>query len=219
MVEKQPNLKLVYFDIKGKGEPIRLFCAYAGLDLEDYRLTTYDEFLAMKESGKLAFGQVPMLEVDGKVQLVQTAAILRYLSKIAGVYPEDPLVAAKVDAALDGENDAFTGPTVATYPGRFGLDLDEDGKKKFFDKIGAEIMPRHFTNAETILKNSSTGWIASTDNPTIADFVWYGRLCDSVATNENFPESLRSLNDFPVLKAFVEKMNALDAVKKYKSKE
>ena len=30
-----PKLKLYYFNSKGKGEPIRLFCAYAGLDLEE----------------------------------------------------------------------------------------------------------------------------------------------------------------------------------------
>ena len=91
------SFKLYYFDIKGKGEPIRLFCAYAGLALEDIRFATYADFLALKESGKLAYGQVPMLEIDGKEQLVQSSSIMTYLSKIAGTYPDDPLMAAKVD--------------------------------------------------------------------------------------------------------------------------
>ena len=38
-MDQTPNLKLYYFNIKGKGEPIRLFCAYTGLELEANRFT------------------------------------------------------------------------------------------------------------------------------------------------------------------------------------
>ena len=140
-IESQPKLKLYYFNIKGKGEPIRLFCAYAGLELDDHRFASRDEFTALKESGKIAFGQVPMLEIDdGKHQLVQTASILRYLAKISNVgYPlDDPIMAAKVDAALDQENDSFTGMTVATYTTRFGIPLDDEMKTKSYRGIDAD---------------------------------------------------------------------------------
>jgi hypothetical protein len=40
--------KLYYFDIPGKGEAIRLACAYAGYEIEDIRLNQ-DEFLVLKE--------------------------------------------------------------------------------------------------------------------------------------------------------------------------
>merc|ERR1711957_845874 len=135
-IEQQPKLRLYYFDIKGKGEPIRLFCAYAGLELDDYRFSSRQEFAEMKESGKLAFGQVPLLEVDGGTHmLVQSGAILRYLAKLSGLYPDDPIVAAKIDAALDQEADAFAGLTVASYSTRFGIDLDGDAKSKSYQTI------------------------------------------------------------------------------------
>ena len=57
------ELKLYYFDIPGKAEPIRLACFYAGLELDDYRFGSRDEFTKMKESGELPFGQVPMLRI------------------------------------------------------------------------------------------------------------------------------------------------------------
>eukprot|EP00961_Rhodomonas_salina_P114075 1534773-Rhodomonas_salina.2 len=57
----QPKLKLYYFDIKGKGEPIRLLAAYSGLELEDYRFEGRDHFMKLKEDGTLPFGQVPPL--------------------------------------------------------------------------------------------------------------------------------------------------------------
>jgi glutathione S-transferase len=218
-VEQQPSLKLYYFNIKGKGEPIRLFCAYAGLELDDTRFRTRDEFAAMKENGKLIFGQVPMLEVDGKHQLVQSSAILRYLSKIVGLYPEDPLSAAKVDAALDQEADAFTGATVASYTTRFGIDMDADAKAKAYEAISTEVLPRHLGHLEKLLNASETGWIAGTEEPSAADFVWFTRLSNSMPETAEYPDKLKSLEDFPVLKTFVEKVKSLEAIKDYYEKK
>ena len=49
-------MKLYYFDIAGKAEPIRLACKYAGLPLEDIRISreTFDE---MKSDGTLRFSE------------------------------------------------------------------------------------------------------------------------------------------------------------------
>ena len=41
------KLKLMYFDGPGKGEAIRLICAYAGLSLVDHRFKDRAEFTAM----------------------------------------------------------------------------------------------------------------------------------------------------------------------------
>jgi glutathione S-transferase len=217
-IENQPKLKLYYFNIKGKGEPIRLFCAYAGLELEDYRFASRDEFTSMKENGKLAFGQVPMLEVNGQHQLVQTAAILRYLAKVSKLYPEDPLLAAKVDAVLDQETDAFIGATVASYTTRFGLVLDEDAKTKIYETIDKEILPRHLGNLEKLFHASSTGWVAGTEEPSPADFVWYTRFADYLPEKKELSDKIKNLDDYPACKAFVEKFKALEGIKEYYSK-
>mmetsp|Transcript_4865 Transcript_4865/g.10246 ORF Transcript_4865/g.10246 Transcript_4865/m.10246 type:complete len:233 (-) Transcript_4865:367-1065(-) len=211
-----PSLKLYYFNIRGKAEPIRLFCAHAGLDIVDHRFSDRAEFAALKENGRLAFGQVPMLEVDGRHQLVQSASILRYLARIAGMHPDDPLEAARVDAALDQEADAFTGATVATYQTRFGIDLDDAGLKRAVDLIGSEVMPRHLSNVERLLESSGTGWIAGTDEPSVADFVWGVRLGNWVPQAERFlPERVRKLEDYPRCREFVEKFYGFETVKAY----
>jgi len=157
-IEKPPQLKLYYFNIKGKGEPIRLLCAYAGLPLEDVRFQSYQEFLELKEKGHLAFGQVPLLQVTNSTtkdydessaastQLVQTAAILRYLATLAGLHPTDnPLLAAKIDAILDQEADAFAGCTAAYYYKRYGMTPLQDDKlrEQVFSNISNEVLPRH----------------------------------------------------------------------------
>lgn len=219
-IESQPKLKLYYFNIPGKGEPIRLFCAYTGLDLDDYRFQSRDEFTSMKESGKLTFGQVPMLEVDEKHQLVQTAAILRYLTKLVPDYAaeavQDPILAAKIDAAIDQETDAFTGMTVATYTTRFGIPLDDSMQSKSYELINNEVLPRHLSNLEKLLDGSTTGWICSTKEPSIADFGWFVRL-NSLKNNLKLSKDIQSLAKFPKCQEFITKFANLDAIKEYYS--
>jgi glutathione S-transferase len=218
-IESQPKLKLFYFNIKGKGEPIRLLCAYAGLELEDYRFNSYAEFLEMKQ--RMAFGQVPLLEVDNgdgeKHQLVQSASILTYLAKIAGLYPEkDHLLAAKVDAALVQESDAFTGTTVATYTKRFGIVLDEE---KSWELINKEVLPRHLASVEALLGKSPTGWIAGTQEPSPPDFVWFSKFVDYLPNTSHVDPAIKSLDGYPKCQAFVQKFKDLGPIQEYYKKE
>ena len=61
-------VKVYYFDIFGKAEPIRMLLSKAGVAFEDVRLT--DEQLAgLKAEGALDYGQVPMVELDDGTRL------------------------------------------------------------------------------------------------------------------------------------------------------
>merc|ERR1712226_1317601 len=102
---------------------------YVGLAFEDYRFADRSEFASMKANGELSFGQVPALVVEDsgqKITLVQTAAIARYIAKIAGeacgLYPADPLKAAQVDALVDRCTDMMCSVLCAKYQDRFGFD-------------------------------------------------------------------------------------------------
>jgi glutathione S-transferase len=212
--EQQPKLKLYYFDIKGKGEPIRLLCFYAGLELEDHRFATRDEFLAMREGTRLAFSQVPMLEVDDKHSLVQTSAIMRYLGKLSGLYPNDPILAAQVDAIMDQETDTFLGSSVLTYGMRFGIDISPIVKEKSYEYICDEILPGHFRNIEKCLIASPTGWLAATEEPSPADFMWYVKL-SLMAEKKELSEKIKNLEDFPKIKDFMKKFESLKPIQEY----
>lgn len=52
---------LYYFDLFGRGEPIRMALWKAGVKFEDKRVTG-QAWADLKASGKLEFGQLPMLE-------------------------------------------------------------------------------------------------------------------------------------------------------------
>jgi glutathione S-transferase len=224
------SIKLYYFNIKGKGEPIRLLCSYGGLKLQDYRFSSYDEFIKMKDDGTFPFGQVPMLEVvygpNGGEQphtIVQSSAIMRYLGRITGLYPascseHDLVTASKIDAMLDQENDAFTGITVLTYSTRFGIDLTDDMKDSSYGLVNTQTLPGHLSKIEKQLSTSSTGWLAGTAEPSICDFVWACRL-QSLATDDKLSTKIQSLEEFPNLKAFVGKFFNLEPIKEYYKNE
>ena len=239
------SLKLYYFDIPGKGEPIRLLCSYADLALDDHRFASRDEFKALKESSILPFGQVPMLEVkydeslendtkktdDGKAlastnhhyRIVQSSAIMRYLGRITGLYPttlseDDLMMATKIDAFLDQETDAFTGVTVLTYSQRFGLDLTDEQKDSSYELVNTQTLPNHLWNLEKVLSMSKSGWLADTAEPSICDFVWACRL-QSLASKKELSTKIQNLDDFPNLKAFVDKFYNLKKIKDYYEKK
>jgi glutathione S-transferase len=92
-----PQLKLTYFDFHGgRAEPARLAMAIGGVAFEDHRFT-FPEFPEVRKS--TPFGQVPVLHVDG-TQVTQSDSILRYVGKLAGLYPSDPFQALLCDEVM-----------------------------------------------------------------------------------------------------------------------
>ncbi len=86
MSEGKP--KLTYFHLHGKVECIRMVCVKGNIDFEDNRITG-EEFGALKASGSLPSGQVPLwTTADGK-NLNQAFAILRMLGRQTGYYKDE----------------------------------------------------------------------------------------------------------------------------------
>ncbi len=108
---------LTYFDFDGgRGEPIRLALTIAAIDFEDDRFAM-SEFATVRKT--TPFGQVPTFTL-GSQQITQTNAILRYVGKLSGLYPEDPIQGLLCDEAMDVIEDTIN-KVVAT----FGLQGDE----------------------------------------------------------------------------------------------
>jgi len=96
------NCKVIYFDFDGgRGEPIRIALHAAGIAFEDIRWA-FPEFGQKRDS--LRFHAVPALEFDGKM-ITQSNAISRYIGKMAGLYPEEPLQALYCDEVIDALED------------------------------------------------------------------------------------------------------------------
>ncbi|VDM98871.1 unnamed protein product [Thelazia callipaeda] len=76
-----PSYKLYYFDLMGRAEVIRLIFAQAEVPYEDIRFNKED--WATHYKPMMPFGQVPVLDEDGKL-LSQSTAIALYLARKFG---------------------------------------------------------------------------------------------------------------------------------------
>lgn len=96
------SYKLTYFDFDGgRGEPIRVVLHAAGIEFEDHRVS-FAEFGEMRQ--KLRFNALPVFAIDGET-VTQSNGILRYVGKLAGLYPGDDLQALYCDEALGAIED------------------------------------------------------------------------------------------------------------------
>ena len=92
------SLKLVYFDLYGRAEGIRLMLHSAKVEFEDFRVTRADWPQYKKDhADELEWDQIPVLYHDGK-QINQSIPIFKYLGKLYGFYPSDPYEAWRVDS-------------------------------------------------------------------------------------------------------------------------
>lgn len=92
-----PDYKLTYFNFDGgRGEPIRIALHAAGIAFEDERLS-FEQFGEMRQ--RTPFNALPVMVVDG-VDVSQTNSLLRYVGKMAGLYPSDDLQALYCDEVM-----------------------------------------------------------------------------------------------------------------------
>lgn len=96
------KFKLIYFDFDGgRAEAVRLAFHIGGIDFEDVRLK-FPEFREAQPSFR--FHALPVLEIDGQ-PITQSNAHLRYVGKLAGLYPTDNLQALYCDEAMGAVED------------------------------------------------------------------------------------------------------------------
>ncbi|TNV75624.1 hypothetical protein FGO68_gene4833 [Halteria grandinella] len=98
--------KIYYLDFFGRSECMRLLFDHFSLPYTDVVLTQPDLQALKLEQGKLEFGQVPVIETPEGAFLCQSLAILRYLGRKYGAYPEsDAHTAYLIDSTIDGMED------------------------------------------------------------------------------------------------------------------
>ena len=155
-------------------------------------------------------------------KIAQTRAILRLVGKScprASLYSEKPEEEAVIDSFLDFEEDLFAALRCSVFPVRWGWDdyKDDDDKKARRSKIAAELMTPKLEILEKALQASSTGWVAGTAGPSIADFAlavsigWVDSgIVDGVEAGymDKFPgisDNLKRFSEMPEIKSYYEK--------------
>jgi glutathione S-transferase len=164
-----PNLKLTYFDIHGgRGEPARLAMYIGGVPFEDDRVS-FQEFGA-KRAG-YPFKRVPLLQIDD-IELSQCNSINRYVGKLAGLYPDDPMQAAYCDEVMDAVEDIVSQGVVT-------MQIRDEAKKKVArEALASGPIPIYLERLQAMLEGRG-GEYFSDSRLTVADLkvmVWVRSL-------------------------------------------
>ncbi len=194
-------LKLVYFKMRALAEAPQLLLNYCKINYEYIMSWDHfdDEWSNVKP--KLAFKQLPMMEVEDGTQICQSIAILQYIENLGGLKISDPVKAAEATAVLQSAQELFAplNPTV-----NFAVGQDFNNKR---DSMRVNLESRFSDLARYLDKYEGTYFID--DTPRAAEFACFHHL--DLSRNLD-PEIL---NKFPRLIKFVNDIEAIDSVSKY----
>ncbi|XP_049764699.1 glutathione S-transferase-like isoform X1 [Schistocerca cancellata] len=196
-----PKYKLTYYPSKAIGEPIRLLLSYGKIEFEDDRFDRKD-WPSIKPN--MPFGQVPVLEIDGK-RIYQSLAISRYLGKQFGLVGDNDWENLQIDMVAD------TAMDLKLKIDKFFYEPDEVEKEKkktaILNELETIIMPR----LDNLAKENG-GYLAA-GKLSWADFYFVGIL-DYL----NYMAGFDITKDCPNLIALRKKVLELPGVKEWVAK-
>ncbi|XP_053979678.1 glutathione S-transferase-like [Hylaeus volcanicus] len=196
--------KLVYFNVMGLGEPIRFILCYGGVPFEDVRVERdINEWLKIKPT--TPFGQLPLLEIDGKVY-AQTLPICRYLAKQFNLLGKTDLDNLQIDAIANALHD-FRKSVVSNYYREQDPALKAKKKVEVFENT----VPFYLNKLEELTKNN--GGYLHGGQLSYAD-LFFVAITDSLSTAYEADIT----KDKPHLKALKEKVLAIPSIKAYVEK-
>jgi len=197
---------LAYWDIRGLAQPIRLLLNYAGEEFEDRMYSCgsapdYDRssWLNVKNTMGLGFPNLPYY-IDGDVRITQSNTILRYIGRKHGLLGETEAEQIRMDLMLNEIGDFRSGFIRLCYGPTFKKNKDQyvETCKIKLKQFDAFLGDRKFFAGDKI---------------TIADFPTYEIFDHHLLLEPTL------LDEFPNLKAFMERFEALPNIKKYMESE
>ncbi|XP_026732536.1 glutathione S-transferase 2-like [Trichoplusia ni] len=195
-----PQYVFSYFPVKALGECVRLLLAYGGQEFEDKRVAFETEWPEMKP--KTAFGQLPILEIDGK-QYAQSVAISRYLGRKYGIAGADDEEAFEIDQNIDFVNDIRSKAATAHY------ENDPEVKAKKQETLVKDVYPLLLPKLNAIIEKND-GHIAA-GKLTWGDFYFAG-LFDYLKVMLQMPDLEAK---YPAFKKLIDNVYSLPKVKAY----
>lgn len=202
--------KLYYYAATGRGHAIRLALAASNIDWEDeypeggFPPSAEAKALWRKIGGNTTTN-VPMLQMDDGRVFTQSSAVLRAVARMGGLMPTDEAEAYMTDKlTADAEDLRGEG-----YKSFVAWGATEEAVEAFINKI----LPLHLGNLERQLKESTGDYFIG-DSLTIADIA-----CYDAVTNFGSNRVIGALDEFKTLKAWVEKVESNEGIKKYLASE
>ncbi|KAI4459004.1 glutathione s-transferase [Holotrichia oblita] len=190
--------KLIYFPLKGVGEPIRWLLKYGNIEYEEI-LIEFADWPKVKPT--TPFGQIPLYEENGK-KINESIAISRYLGKKLNLAGENDWENLEIDAIVDTIND------LRLKLKKYGYEKDEKIKEQIKGPLFNEILPYYMEKIEK-LAEANNGYLAI-NKLTWADFYFIG-----VLDYFNYMAEMDILENRPVLQKLRENVTNIPAIKEW----
>ncbi|CAP21337.1 Protein CBR-GST-6.2 [Caenorhabditis briggsae] len=195
------HFKLIYFPLRARAEIARQLFAYAGKDYTE-EVVTFEQWPALKNS--TPFGQLPVLEVDGK-PLGQSYAIARYLAKEFGLAGKTDVEEAEVDAIADQFKDYLNDvvPYMSAVAGFKPGDVNQLRTDVFVPNF-----KKHFAFFEGILASNPSGFFVGNS------LTWVDLLI-SQHVQDVLEKDLAVVEEFKKVQAHRKLVQGLDRIKQH----
>jgi len=195
---------LVYFGIEGRAGPIRNMCAIGNVPYED---ETISDWAKLKPT--LPYGQVPIIRVGDQV-INQSKEILRYVSKLAGLYPDDPLEALQIDSLVANTIEIFEQTIGKTLFSKMETEEKRKMNVGFIDKKEGKL-GKFLEKMDLQIGVGSSGYLFES-GITAADLILFQVICQlSMGRQVGIPKSY-ARDNFDNLEAFRLKIASIEAI-------
>lgn len=193
-------MTLYYLPMRARAEPIRMILHYGNIQFNDVTITfpQWPEHKARLEICPL--GQLPTLQLTNGEILAQSGTIVRYAAKLAGLYPLDPVEAARADMVHEMAQDMNAINAILNFWPRLG-DAYEQNKESYFRNFH-----RYAAYAESLLGEK---YYFGGSQPHYGDFSLFHIIDASVTVSPT------CLHPFGKLQRWVSAMQNIPRVKQY----
>jgi len=214
---KFSNVKLIYFDGRGRGEAIRWILHFAKVTFEDVRLT-HEQWAAKKSEINSPTGQLPLLEgtdASGKKhQLAQSMAIIRALAFKHGLVGNCKGSGAKLGEIEETIRDLGEAASQANH------EKDEKVKAAKIEQIKKETGPRVFGYLEKQIQSNGGKHLVG-ESVTYVDIL-LACLVDALKKAKKVPPTQAEIDEkkkkFPGVHAVVDGIFNNPEIKAYLAK-
>jgi len=188
--------KLVYFPVRGRAQALRYMCLDNDIALEE-QVVQMGDWAPLKASTPL--GQLPVFH-DGKLEIGQSNAILRYVARKHGLYGKNDNEATLIDMLNDQQEDVRVSYLNLIYR---QYDTEKDNYIK--------ALPEKLAAFEKFLKknNEGTGFFVG-NQISFVDYTIFD-LVDNLLIL-----SPHSLDTYPLLKAFHGRIATHEKIARYR---
>eukprot|EP00747_Dinoflagellata_sp_TGD_P220215 gnl/TRDRNA2_/TRDRNA2_92210_c0_seq1.p1 gnl/TRDRNA2_/TRDRNA2_92210_c0~~gnl/TRDRNA2_/TRDRNA2_92210_c0_seq1.p1 ORF type:complete len:271 (-),score=49.93 gnl/TRDRNA2_/TRDRNA2_92210_c0_seq1:2-742(-) len=194
-----PKLTLRYLPFRAMAETARFMLHDAGIPYKDEVLWGQG-FWHLKVNSELPFDKLPVLDIDGR-RIAQSGAICRYVAKITGHYPADPVECAFSDSIFEmGQEMCTINPLLNCFTGM----QFESIRKHYFSEF-----PRQLENVAKQLRGRQ--FFGGSDGPSYGDFNMFHYLSNVLLAEPS------ALDGYTEVQDWMARMESLPGLKVYLS--